>query len=248
MRFDVITVMPGMFEAISQYGVTSRGMQQGAVELHCWNPRQHTSDRHHTVDDRPYGGGPGMVMKPEPLKASIDEVRAAAPSSKVVYLSPQGRRFDQAAARKMAESPGLILLCGRYEGVDERLIQNAVDEEWSIGDFVLSGGELGAMVMIDAIARLVPGVLGHEDSAQQDSFMQGLLDCPHFTRPEVFEDESVPSVLLSGNHAEIARWRRQQALGRTQQRRPDLLKKCELSDEDHLLLDQYVKNSQGDQQ
>lgn len=238
--------MPGMFEAISQYGVTSRGVDQGKIELHCWNPRRHTSDRHQTVDDRPYGGGPGMVMKPEPLQASIDEVRAAAPSSKVVYLSPQGRRFNQAAARELSQSSGLILLCGRYEGVDERLIQNAVDEEWSIGDFVLSGGELGAMVMIDAIARLVPGVLGHEDSAQQDSFMQGLLDCPHFTRPEVYEGEAVPSVLLSGNHAEIARWRRQQALGRTLQRRPDLLEKCELSDEDHLLLDEYVKSSQGE--
>ncbi|MGM0563291.1 MAG: tRNA (guanosine(37)-N1)-methyltransferase TrmD [Pseudomonadota bacterium] len=249
VRFDVITIMPEMFEAISQYGVTSRGLEQGQIELHCWNPRRHTADRHQSVDDRPYGGGPGMVMKPEPLRASIDEVRRAAPEgSKVVYLSPQGRRFDQDAARDMAGLPGLILLAGRYEGVDERLIQSAVDEEWSIGDYVLSGGELGAMVMIDAIARLVPGVLGHEDSARQDSFMEGLLDCPHFTRPEVFEGEAVPSVLLSGNHAEIVRWRRQQALGRTQQRRPDLLQKCELSDEDHLLLDEYRQNSQGDKQ
>lgn len=238
--------MPGMFEAISSYGVTSRAVEQGLIQIECWNPRRHTQDRHQTVDDRPYGGGPGMVMKPEPLAATIDEVKAAsAKDARVIYLSPQGKPFNQEAACELAQQENLIFLAGRYEGVDERLIETYVDEEWSIGDYVLSGGELGAMVMIDAIARMVPGVLGHEDSAQQDSFMDGLLDCPHYTRPEVFEGKSVPKVLLSGNHAAIAEWRRMQALGRTQERRPDLLKSREqsnpLSDDDYLLLAEYRK-------
>lgn len=240
MRFDIVTVMPGMFDAIKDFGVSSRAVEQGLIQIECHNPRQHTTDRHQTVDDRPYGGGPGMVMKPEPLLASINEVKAQAPEgTKVVYLSPQGKQFTQADACELALSPGLILLAGRYEGVDERLLETAVDAEYSIGDYVLSGGELGAMVMIDAIARMVPGVLGHEESAQQDSFMDGLLDCPHYTRPEVFEGKAVPKVLLSGNHKAIEQWRRMQALGRTQTRRPELLEKCELSDQDHLLLKQY---------
>lgn len=240
MRFDVITVMPGMFNAIRDFGVSSRAVEQGTIQVECHNPREHTTDRHNTVDDRPYGGGPGMVMKPGPLLASIKEVKAqAAAGTKVVYLSPQGKQFTQADACELAQSPGLILLAGRYEGVDERLLEQAVDAEYSIGDYVLSGGELGAMVMIDAIARMVPDVLGHADSAQQDSFMDGLLDCPHYTRPEVFEGKAVPKVLLSGNHKAIAEWRKMQALGRTQARRPDLIKKRELSDQDHLLLKQY---------
>lgn len=245
MQFHVITVMPGMFEAITEYGVSSRGVEQGLISIDCWNPRKHTTDRHQTVDDRPYGGGPGMVMKPEPLLASIAEAKAAAPAgTKVAYMSPQGKPLTQQAVCELAQRPGLILLAGRYEGVDERVLEAAVDEEWSIGDYVLSGGELAAMVMIDSIARMVPGVLGHEDSAQQDSFMEGLLDCPHYTRPEVFEGRAVPKVLLSGNHAAIDRWRHIQALGRTQERRPDLLEKRELSDQDHLLLAEYRRQKE----
>ncbi len=246
MRFDIVTVMPGMFNAIKEYGVSSRAVEQGTIQIECHNPREHTTDRHNTVDDRPYGGGPGMVMKAEPLLASIQKVKAqAAAGTKVAYLSPQGKTLTQADACELAQRPGMILLAGRYEGVDERLIDAVVDEEWSIGDYVLSGGELGAMVLIDAVARMVPGVLGHEQSAQQDSFMDGLLDCPHYTRPEVFEGKAVPKVLLSGNHKAIAEWRRMQALGRTQARRPELIKKCELSDQDHLLLKQYDQESKA---
>ncbi len=243
MRFDVITVMPGMFDAIKDYGVSGRAVERGLIHIECHNPRQHTSDRHQSVDDRPYGGGPGMVMKPEPLQAAIQTVKAQAADSPVIYLSPQGRPFTQADACALAQQPGLILLAGRYEGVDERLLQTAVDIEYSIGDYVLSGGELGAMVMIDAIARMLPGVLGHAESARQDSFMDGLLDCPHYTRPDVFEGKTVPEVLLSGNHQTIEQWRRMQALGRTQARRPDLLKKRQLSDQDHLLLQQYARET-----
>ena len=244
MRFDIVTLMPGMFNAIVDFGVSGRAVEQGAIQIECHNPREHTTDRHNTVDDRPYGGGPGMVMKAEPLLASINAVKAqAAVGTKVAYLSPQGKTLTQADACELAQRPGMILLAGRYEGVDERLLEAVVDEEWSIGDYVLSGGELGAMVLIDAVARLLPGVLGHEQSAQQDSFMDGLLDCPHYTRPEVFEGKTVPKVLLSGNHKAIAQWRRMQALGRTQARRPELIKKRELSDQDHLLLKQYDQDS-----
>ena len=240
MHFDVITVMPEMFNAITEYGVSSRAVDKGLLNVECWNPRKHATDKHNTVDDRPYGGGPGMVMQPGPLSATIAEIKAKAPKgTKVAYLSPQGKRFTQRDAVELAKRPAIILLAGRYEGVDERLIEMEIDEEWSIGDYVLSGGELGAMVMIDAVARMIPEVLGHIDSAQQDSFMDGLLDCPHYTRPEVFEGRAVPKVLLSGNHADIKRWRHMQSLGRTQARRPDLIEKRELSDQDHLLLKQY---------
>lgn len=229
-----------MLNAIKDFGVSGRAVEQGTIQIECHNPREHTTDRHNTVDDRPYGGGPGMVMKAGPLLASIQEVKAqAAAGTQVAYLSPQGKTLTQIDVCELAQRPGVILLAGRYEGVDERLLEEVVDEEWSIGDYVLSGGELGAMVLIDAVARMVPGVLGHEQSAQQDSFMDGLLDCPHYTRPEVFEGKAVPKVLLSGNHKAIAEWRRMQALGRTQVRRPDLMKKRELSDQDHLLLQQY---------
>lgn len=215
-------------------------MERGEASLTLWNPRDYTDDVHRTVDDRPYGGGPGMVMLVEPLKAAIREARHAAPASKVVHLSPQGRRFDQRAARSFASCSGWILLAGRYEGIDERLIEAEADEEWSIGDYVLSGGELPAMVLMDTVIRLLPGVLGHEDSAEQDSYANGLLDCPHYTRPEVIEERAVPPVLLSGNHAAIHRWRLQQALGRTWLRRPDLLAQRVLTDEEQGLLNEFI--------
>ncbi len=242
MHIDVITLFPDMVAAVAEYGVVGRARRNGLVSLDFENPRDHTSDVHRTVDDRPYGGGPGMVMKYEPLAGAVAAARARAPQgSPVVCLSPQGRVFDQALARRYAGLPGLVLLAGRYEGVDERFIERHVDEELSLGDFVLSGGEVAAMAVIDAVVRLLPGVLGDDESAAQDSFMEGLLDCPHYTRPEVIEDRSVPAVLLSGDHAAIARWRMQQALGRTFERRPDLLGKLELTDEQQALLDDYLK-------
>jgi len=244
MRFDVITLFPEMFEAM-RLGVTGRAIERGQVELALWNPRDYAQDPHRTVDDRPYGGGPGMVMMVEPLREVIRDARAAAPGSRVVYLSPQGRRLDQAAVRGMAAARGLVLLAGRYEGIDERLIEAYVDEEWSIGDYVLSGGELAAMVLMDAVIRLLPGVLGHADSAQQDSYADGLLDCPHYTRPEEIEGRTVPAVLMSGNHELIRRWRLQQALGRTWLRRPDLLEGRELSSEERFLLDEFIRAQAG---
>jgi tRNA (guanine37-N1)-methyltransferase len=239
MRFDVITLFPDMVSAVVNFGVLRRATERGLIELRTWNPREYTEDVHRTVDDRPYGGGPGMVMMVEPLRQAIRDARQANPSAKVVYMSPQGRPLSQDGVRQFAGNDGLIILSGRYEGIDERLIQLEVDEECSIGDYVLSGGELPAMVVIDAVARLLPGVLGDEDSAQQDSFMDGLLDCPHYTRPVVYEDMPVPEVLMSGNHARIAEWRRMQSLGRTSQLRPDLLERLELSEEDKHLLDAY---------
>lgn len=244
MRFDVISLFPEMFEAM-RCGVTGRAIERGRVELALWNPRDYALDAHRTVDDRPYGGGPGMVMMVEPLRRAIEEARAAAPHSEVVYLSPQGGRLDQAAVCKMAAGPGLILLAGRYEGIDERLIESFVDQEWSIGDYVLSGGELPAMVLMDAVIRLLPGVLGHADSAEQDSYADGLLDCPHFTRPEEIDGRTVPEVLKSGNHELIRRWRLQQALGRTWLRRPDLLEGRMLSSEEQFLLDEFIRARAG---
>jgi tRNA (guanine37-N1)-methyltransferase len=244
MRFDVITLFPDMFEAIRQ-GITGRAIERGQVDLQLWNPRDYSHDVHRTVDDRPYGGGPGMVMKVEPLRAAILDARAAAPGSKVIYMSPQGRPFTQAAAQQMSEQPGVILLAGRYEGIDERLLEAHVDEEWSIGDYVLSGGELPAMVVMDAVIRLLPGVLGHEDSAVEDSHVDGLLDCPHYTRPEAIEGRAVPEVLLSGNHKAIREWRLMQALGRTWLRRPDLLEGRPLTDEEQGLLDQFIRTHEG---
>jgi len=241
MRFDVVSVMPEMFRALSEQGVTARALKQGLARLVLWNPRDYTVDVHRTVDDRPYGGGPGMVMKPEPLRAAIEAARAAAPVSPVAYLSPQGRRLDQSEAKKLAERPGMILIAGRYEGIDERIVESYVDEEWSIGDYVLSGGELAAMVLMDAVIRLLPGTLGAADSAEQDSYMDGLLDCPHYTRPEEIDGQRVPQVLLSGNHASIRRWRLKQSLGRTWERRPDLLRGRELSREEADLLEEYLR-------
>ncbi len=240
MQIDVISIFPPMFEAISAYGVTGRAIEKGLLQLRVRNPRDFAKDARRTVDDRPYGGGPGMVMMAEPLAAAIHSARAEQASEvRVIYLSPQGRRLDQAAVTALAARSGLILLAGRYEGVDERLLAAEVDEEWSIGDYVLSGGELPAMVMIDAVARLLPGVLGHEDSAQQDSFVHGLLDCGHYTRPEVYAGGTVPAVLLSGNHEHIRRWRLQQALGQTWLKRPDLLEKMQLNQEQQDLLDAF---------
>jgi tRNA (guanine37-N1)-methyltransferase len=236
VKLDVITLFPEMVEQIVAWGVVGRAANRGLLELSTRNPRDQATDVHRTVDDRPYGGGPGMLMRPEPLAASIREARRALPQAKVLYLSPQGRVFDQAYAAELAEQPELILLCGRYEGIDERLLASEVDAEVSIGDYVLSGGEPAAMVMVDAIARLLDGALGHSESAAQDSFSDGLLDCPHFTRPEVWEGQAIPAVLKSGDHKAIAKWRRQQALGRTALRRPELLEQLELNKEDQRLL------------
>ena len=239
MRIDVLTLFPDLFEIATRYGVTGKAVQRGVVELGLWNPRDYTSDRHRSVDDRPYGGGPGMVMMVQPLRDAIRAARNAAPNSKVIYLSPQGRRLDQAALREMAGREGMILVAGRYEGIDQRLIDSEIDEEWSIGDYVLSGGELAAMVVIDAVTRLLPGVLGHEQSAVQDSFSAGLLDHPHYTRPEEIDGMRVPEVLLGGDHAVIARWRLKQALGRTWLQRPDLLEQMSLSEQQRQLLEEF---------
>lgn len=241
MQFELITLFPEMLTAITDYGVTGRAVKQGLVTIHCYNPRSYTYDRHHTVDDRPFGGGPGMVMKIAPLESALlDAKKQVPPSAKVVYLSPQGKKLTQATVQELAQEKALILIAGRYEGIDERFIESFVDEEWSIGDYVLSGGELPAMVLIDAITRQLPGVLGCNESAEQDSFMNGLLDYPHYTRPEQYNGQCVPEVLLSGNHEHIRRWRLQQALGRTWQRRADLLESRSLSGEEKQLLQDYV--------
>ncbi len=241
MRFDVISLFPDLFAAFTEQGVTGRAFQRGLAELVLWNPRDYTTDRHRTVDDRPYGGGPGMVMKPEPLAAAIGAARQAAPESRVVYLSPQGERFDQRQANQAAQWGGVILLAGRYEGIDERVVERYVDCEWSIGDYVVSGGEPAAIVVIDAITRLLPGVLGDAESAVQDSYMDGLLDSPHYTRPVEFAGLRVPEILASGDHQRIRRWRLQQALIRTRLRRPDLLAERELTGEERDLLNDYMR-------
>ncbi len=242
MRIDVVTLFPQMFQVLTDYGITGRAVNRGLLDMSTWNPRDYAPDRHQTVDDRPYGGGPGMVMMMQPLRDAIREARAMAEGhTRVIYLSPQGRKLDQHGLAELARQPNLILVCGRYEGVDERVIAAEIDEEWSIGDYVLSGGELAAMVMIDGITRLLPGALGHEDSAQEDSFVQGLLDHPQFTRPEEIDGISVPEVLLSGDHQAIARWRYKQALGRTWLRRPDLLEGLDLNAEQQALLAEFIR-------
>ena len=242
MHFEVVTLFPEMVSTIAEFGIVGRARRKRLISLDFENPRDHTSDVYRRVDDRPYGGGPGMVMKYEPLAGAVDAARRRSPGGgPVVCLSPQGGVFDQATARRYAALPGLILLAGRYEGVDERFIESQVDEELSIGDFVLSGGEVAAMAVIDAVVRLLPGVLGDDESAARDSFMEGLLDCPHFTRPEEIDGHTVPGVLTSGDHAEIARWRLKQALGRTFERRRDLIDKLKLTDEQQALLDDYLK-------
>lgn len=247
MRIDVITLFPQLIADLARYGVTGRALQGGVFELGVWNPRDYTQDRHRTVDDRPYGGGPGMVMMIEPLRQAIQAARRANPAAGVIYLSPQGRRFDQGLARDVARRPGLILVAGRYEGVDERVLELDVDEEWSIGDYVLSGGETAALVVVDAVTRLLPGALGHEDSAQQDSFSDGLLDCPHYTRPENYQGRPVPAVLLSGDHGAIRRWRLKQSLGRTWLRRAELLQGLELDKEQQMLLEEFIREHEEQQ-
>ena len=240
MRFDVVTLFPEMVTAAASYGVTGRAIERQIVSLSVWSPRDYTHDKHRTVDDRSYGGGPGMVMKYQPLHDAVKSAKqAGSGTAKVVYLSPQGKPITQALLAETCDISQLILVAGRYEGVDERFVELDCDDEWSVGDYVISGGELGALIIIDAVTRLLPGVLGHEESARQDSHMNGLLDYPHFTRPEQLEGCSVPNVLLSGNHADIDRWRMKQALGRTWQRRPDLLKNKNLSAEQEYLLQQF---------
>jgi len=244
MHFDVVSLFPDMFRVLSEEGVVGRALNRGLIDLNTWNPRSFTNDPHRTVDDRPYGGGPGMVMKPDPLIAAIQAAKQKyIGETKVVYMSPQGARLNHEKIKEFSELPQLILIAGRYEGIDERVIDAEVDEECSVGDYVLSGGELAAMVVIDAVARLIPGVLGHQESAMQDSFASGLLDCPHYTRPKSSLRGNVPSVLLSGDHAAIARWRSKQALGRTWQRRPELLSKMELTAEQQALLDEFKKQN-----
>lgn len=245
MRIGVVTLFPEPMAAMAGFGVVGRAMDRGLAGLECINPRDFAQDAHRTVDDRPYGGGPGMVMMVPPLRDAIRAAKARS-GGPVIYLSPAGRRFDQAAAQRLAALPGFTLVAGRYEGIDERLMATDIDEELSLGDFVLSGGEIAAMAVIDATVRLLPGVLGDANSAAEDSFVNGLLDCPHYSRPELVDGLSVPDVLLSGDHARIARWRLQQSLGRTWQRRPDLLDKLELTAEQQALLDEYIE-SLGDE-
>lgn len=241
MWIGIISLFPEMFKAITEFGVTGRAVKQNLLQVECWNPRDFTFDKHKTVDDRPYGGGPGMLMMVQPLRDAIREAKATAckddgVEAKVIYLSPQGRKLDQAGVQELATNQKLILVCGRYEGIDERLIQAEVDEEWSIGDYVLTGGELPAMTLIDAVARFIPGVLGKQASALEDSFAEGLLDCPHYTRPEVLDGVPVPEVLMSGHHEEIRKWRLEQSLERTWLRRPELLDGLALTDEQRVLL------------
>jgi tRNA (guanine37-N1)-methyltransferase len=246
MRIDVVTLFPDMIRDFCRYGIPRIALEKGLLEVETWNPRDYTTNRHRNVDDRPYGGGPGMVMQVQPVSDAVRRARRQG-EGPVIYLSPQGRRLDQAALRQFAESQHMILLAGRYEGIDERLIQQEVDQEWSIGDYVLSGGEPAVMVWIDALARLIPGALGDEESALRDSFMDGLLDYPHYTRPEVVDGNAVPSVLLTGNHAEIERWRLKESLGRTWQRRPDLLEQIVLDDEKQALLAEFIREQQDTQ-
>ena len=244
LQFDVVTLFASMFDAITRSGVTGRARERRLYELVLWNPRDFAANAYRTVDDRPYGGGPGMVMMAEPLEKAIAAARQRQKSTgvatpRVVHLSPQGRLLTHAAVAELAKEQGIVMLAGRYEGVDERLVRRVVDDEISIGDYVLSGGELAAMVVIDAVVRQLPGALGDAESAAQDSFVNGLLDHPHYTRPELYENEAVPAVLMSGNHADIARWRLKQALGRTWLRRPDLLEKRGLSKDEAALLDEF---------
>jgi len=242
IRFDVVTLFPEMFAAVTHSGISGRAMAAGLWSLGLWNPRDFTADNYRTVDDRPYGGGPGMVMLAEPLEKALDAAKAAG-GGRVIYLSPQGKRLDHAKVLDLGRLPGMIFLCGRYEGIDERLIERRVDEELSIGDYVLSGGELAAMAVIDAVVRQLPGALGDGQSAAEESFVDGLLDCPQYTRPELYGGGKVPEVLLSGHHENIRRWRLKQALGRTSLRRPDLLAARALTDEEQRLLEEFQREN-----
>lgn len=253
MRFAIVTLFPEMFDAVSRYGITGRACRNGVLNLQCWNPRDFTEDKHRTVDDKPFGGGPGMLMKTRPLQQAIKAARTGLEASaasaegkaphaspRVIYLSPQGRRLDQAGVKELASRESFVLVCGRYQGIDQRVIDTEIDEEWSLGDFVLSGGELAAMVLIDAVTRYQPGALGDEDSAQQDSFAQGLLHSPEYTRPQLVNGIDVPAPLLSGNHAQIREWQLQQSLGITWLKRPDLLATLTLDTEQRRLLEEFI--------
>jgi len=246
LQFDVVTIFPAMFDAVAEAGVIGRARDKGIYQLVAWNPRDFAQNAYRTVDDRPYGGGPGMVMMAEPVGRALAAAKQRQKSAgvqhpRVIHLTPQGRLLNHRLVMELAGQQGLVLLAGRYEGVDERVTARDIDDEVSIGDYVLSGGELAAMVLIDCIVRQLPGVLGDAESATQDSFVNGLLDCPHYTRPEAYEGQKVPPVLLSGNHADISRWRLKQALGRTWQRRPDLLEKRVLSDDERRLLEEFKR-------
>jgi len=242
IRFDVVTLFPEMFAAVTHSGISGRALETGLWSLGLWNPRDFTSDNYRTVDDRPYGGGPGMLMLAEPLEKALDAAKEAG-GGRVVYLSPQGKRLDHEKVMELSGRKAVTLLCGRYEGVDERLLRRRVDEELSLGDYVLSGGELAAMAVIDAVVRQIPGALGGEQSAAEESFVQGLLDGPQYTRPEIYEGERVPEVLMSGHHENIRRWRLKQALGRTWLRRPDLLAARKLSDDERKLLEEFQREN-----
>jgi len=239
-QLDVITLFPEIFDSALNKGVIGRAIKNDLIEIRGLNPRDFTKDRHKAVDDRPYGGGPGMVMLYEPVCAAINKAKEKQKDSKVIFLSPQGKKLNQSAVIEFSKLEGMILVCGRYEGVDERIIESEIDEEWSIGDYVLSGGEFAALVLIDSVCRLLPGVLGDKNSAKEDSFVDGLLDYPHYTRPENINGYSVPDVLQSGNHEEIRRWRVKQALGKTWRVRPDLIESIELDDEQRTLLQEYI--------
>lgn len=239
-QLDVITLFPAMFSPIFEQGVIGRALENKLLQFRAWNPRDFTQDKHKTVDDRSYGGGPGMVMMYQPLSSAIAEARKLQPGVKVIHLSPQGRPLTHDGVKELASRGGMILVSGRYEGIDERLNEHEIDEEWSIGDYVLSGGELAAMVLIDSVCRTLPGVLGHDESANQDSFVDGLLDYPHYTRPEKVNGYDVPEVLLSGNHEEIRRWRLKQSLGKTWRMRPDLIESLELDEEQKRLLQEFI--------
>jgi tRNA (guanine37-N1)-methyltransferase len=252
-RYDVVTIFPPMFDALLDQGITRRALDEGRYELKAWDPRDFTTDGYRRVDDRPYGGGPGMVMLPDPLEAAIEAAKARQRQAgvarpHVVLMSPQGERLGEKLVREMGAEEGLVIVAGRYEGLDERLVDRCVDREVSIGDYVTSGGELPAMVLVDCLVRRLPGSLNDAGSAEQDSFADGMLDWPHYTRPEVWKDSRVPEVLLSGNHAAIARWRRKQSLGRTWDRRPDLVDEKSLSREDRQLLEEYKAEQQSQQQ
>jgi tRNA (guanine37-N1)-methyltransferase len=253
MHFDVVTIFPEMFDALADHGITRRALDEKRFEMKTWDPRDFTADSYRRVDDRPYGGGPGMVMMAEPLTMCVEAARqrqrdAGVEAPKVLLMSPQGERLNESLVRELTAEAGLVLIAGRYEGVDERVVKRSVDREVSIGDYVTSGGELPAMVLIDCIVRRLPASLNDTESAAQDSFSEGLLDWPHYTRPEEWRQARVPDVLMSGNHAAIARWRRKQALGRTWDRRPDLIDEAKLSREDRQLLEEYRREQQAAQQ
>lgn len=244
MQIEIITLFPEMVLNLAEFGVIGRALENKLVNLNVINPRDFSTDRNRRIDDRPYGGGPGMIMQYEPLKKAIQKATQNASKNYVVCLSPQGKRLEQADVDRLSTCPHLVLVAGRYEGIDERLIEAEIDEEISVGDYVVSGGELPAMTLVDAVVRLIPGVLGHEESAPQDSFVDGLLDCPHYTRPDSIDGRNVPEVLQQGDHQAIARWRMKQSLGRTYLRRPDLIAKANLSDEQQGLLEEFIQEQQ----